>query len=170
MNKRLRNNDLGYATNDSILNMLDQKPFLYRSLQAVHYIESNPPMFIKTSGVTLPHDIFQYIHNYIIDIFKKFFSGCGISYHKDNIFINDEELIMYFFPPLSENDTESNFSILMSVLNDTLRKFLKGTELQVGCICCDDTSLRIECFIGESEYFPSIAYGAEEPSDNIILL
>lgn len=149
MNKRLRNDDLEYTTNDNILNMLYRTPLFYRSLQVVYYLETNPLIF---TGFFVPINVFQCIHDYIINMFTLFFHESNLYYYKGDTTISNEKLEIYINSTMSANDVSLNFSFLMSNLYIKIKTFLKGSNLKVNYIACDGEVLRIECRLGEGYY------------------
>uniref|UniRef100_A0A6C0AEG6 Uncharacterized protein n=1 Tax=viral metagenome TaxID=1070528 RepID=A0A6C0AEG6_9ZZZZ len=68
MNKRRRTNEVGETDSETILNILDKNPHVYRSIQAYAYINNNPFLLddeiMYDEGLILDYvKFFDYIFN-----------------------------------------------------------------------------------------------------------
>lgn len=84
--------EMDFKQNDDLEN-LKEFTFIYRSIQAVSFIKSNPLVLPLNSSKT---DHLILTRGYIFNILKMFFSGCCLSYNSDEQIIGDDMMEILF--------------------------------------------------------------------------
>lgn len=138
-NKRKCTNDISDLSGIISMYKLQELQYLHRSIEAINYIDKNPLVIFNINN------IFNEIEQYIIFIFKNFFSGIGFFYDKEyidcyninNYFSNNygncSRLNMIIFSTLSLKMLHLNFSNFITYLESKLIDCF----IQMGIIKCD---------------------------------
>lgn len=69
--KRKRENEVDTVNEDSILNFLDENPYLYRSIQAIMFLKNNPPTNYRE--IVDKKSLYIYLSNFLKMLLNKFF-------------------------------------------------------------------------------------------------
>ena len=77
-NKKRRMNNVSDVSDEKFVDELEQMPYLYRSIQAINFMNKNP--FVIENFCNL----FNEIEQYLLFIIHKFFSGVGFFYNRRN--------------------------------------------------------------------------------------
>lgn len=130
-NKKRRLNDVSEIDDSQFLDQLDQLPYLYRSIQAINWINLNPLKINKT--IDLPDQIEIYLKN----IFEKFFSNIGFGFiHNFPRRQHADKTITFglgFLNKLPDGELKVNFSTFIEFLNNKLI----DTLIEFGIIYCN---------------------------------
>lgn len=125
-NKR-RKHDLEKCTDNDLVDMLDNHPFLYRSLQTYKYLNNNKIKYTEDMKEWENEEIFRYIYNYVTKIIKKFFSKMNPPVWKDDeIYTNISDTLLEFsyWIPIFEKKMNANFGLLYLGFNEIIEEYL----------------------------------------------
>lgn len=111
--------------NDRVLNVFDRYPFITRSIQASEYMQINPIQYKSYMNNFDNISIFKHIEQYIINIFKLFFSNCGMSYQEENYKLTNEEFEIMIYTTMYDEKAEAHLGLLKSTLFDVIINFSK---------------------------------------------
>lgn len=150
------------------MDMLEQNPFLYRSMQGIVYLKSNPLLMMEKYKLYTSQQMFQLIYDYVMYIFNTIFKDLGMYYLKEEMCVDDESMNFSLFAPLTESEFGSNFSSFMSHLDEIIRNFVKDSNLHVVLISCDGQGLRFYLNIGKSNWEEN-GHIYEKPNDAIMI-
>lgn len=113
-NKKRRINEVSEDFDqNSFLDLLDEYPFLYRSLQAVHWMKSHP-FKIQTGQTNVEYS--KQVYDYFIYVLNRFFSGCGLETEEEEI--SDTRIGSFIKTPLRESEFDFNFCLLCTYLTN----------------------------------------------------
>ena len=168
--KRKNESELVKATDSEVVDFLDRDPYLFRTIQALFYIEKNSVRIIPNKD---PKIVFEGILQIIQFIFNNFFSSnnnrLGSREETNNIeytpILNNEEegeLTENKFYGDGKNtnitceinllnfessDYEKNFSLLISRLNIFLEKYTKDLLIEINKTLPSSEKITINCYL-----------------------
>lgn len=152
------NNEIVKFDTDVLLDNLNEFPFIYRSIQAVSFMKSNPlvlPMNLSKKEYLI------LTRNYIFEITKMFFGGCGLSYNLNDQSLSDERMEIFIETPVNETMIDINFSLFMSFLEFTLKSSYSSKIDNLRSIGCrgEGNLIWIEIDLSSDDsYFNAISY------------
>lgn len=114
MNKRSRTEEI---------DIIEEFPFLKKSLDACRWIQLNPiPFRIFETSI----EVFQYLNEYIRFVFKSFFANCNMFFiDTEEYFIVDEKgLDITIRTPVERYTVDYHFGFLMKSLEDSILTYL----------------------------------------------
>lgn len=131
-NKR-RRYDENQSNDSSVSNILNEYPYIHRGIQASDWMKHNP--LILQHGL-LKNEIFNLCSTYIFDLFKRFYSGCGLSYNPREQEVFEERIEILIETPINENFIEMHFSIFLSFLQANLMNAFYISKYDWNSISC----------------------------------
>lgn len=135
-NKRRRNEVEPEFNANEFLDLLDEYPFIYRSLQAIQWMKSHP--FQVQTGQSL-----SYYHreafNYFTTVLNRFFSGCNFTYVPEQQTITDENIELMILTPVNETDFDFHFCLFNTYIAKMMKHefYTKGVYWK-NVLCCGD--------------------------------
>lgn len=128
MTKRRRLNDIESIDHESILDKLDEIPFIYRSIQGIVYMKNNPltlneiELICDTSWNSEPSStvnlekLISFIFEYIKDVTEKTFRNCGLYHMPNDVSIESDRGHLMIGTPVKECDCILNFGLYIQYL------------------------------------------------------
>lgn len=140
-NKKRRINDVSGVSDTQFVDELEQLPYLYRSIQAINWIKTNPFVVKDMSNIRLE------FKSYIETIFIKFFSGIGFGYYVSDTSDTSYDIEEYlsdgkglckridfsFFNALPDSILKINYSTFVEYLRfSILENLIKQNIVNIG--------------------------------------
>lgn len=140
MSKRQRTEDENIQSSN-IGELFDQMPLLNRSFQMIHFIKNNPPIINHSFSKI---ELLQYIFNYLMENFKRFFHQTGLYYVEEHNTLRESNLAFYIFYPTSPYEFRLNFDTLITYIRGTFFQIFKDTNLKIDAILIQEDAMWFE--------------------------
>lgn len=102
----------------SVSDILNAYPYIHRGIQASAWMKRNSLIFHPELN---KDETISLCYSYIFDLFKRFYSECGLSYNPEIQEVSDGCMEILIETPINETEMDVHFSLFLSFLQDNIK-------------------------------------------------